>query len=93
MANLGATFEFKAESAKLSNEIDKVRKELSRINATTKGIKDGFKTVGTAIAGALSVRVITAWLSKVTEAADQLDTMSQRLSASAAGLQTLQIGK
>jgi uncharacterized protein YukE len=91
MANLGATFEFKAESAKLSNEIDKVRKELAALKATTKGIKDGFKLVGTAIAGAFSVRAITSWLSKVNQAGDQLDAMAQRLESSASGLQTLNI--
>jgi hypothetical protein len=91
MANVGVTFDFAAESAKLRSEIDKVRKELSSINATAKGIKDAFKTVGTAIAGALSVGVITSWLSKVNQAAGQLDDLSQRLSASASGLQSLQI--
>jgi hypothetical protein len=91
MANVGVTFDFAAESAKLRSEIDKVRKELSSINATAKGIKDGFKTVGTAIAGALSVGAITAWLSKVNQAADQLNDLSTRLGASASGLQTLQV--
>lgn len=91
MANVGVTFDFAAESAKLRSEIDKVRKEVSSINGVVKGVESGFKALGGVIAGALSIGAITSFLSRVNQAADQLDGISQRLSASASGLQTLQV--
>jgi hypothetical protein len=91
MANVGVTFDFAAESAKLRSEIDKVRKELGTLNATAKGIGDGFKQMGTVIAGALSVGAIAGFLSKVNGIADALNDLSGRLGASAAGLQSLQV--
>lgn len=90
MANLGVTFDFAAESAKLRNEIDKVRKEVSGLSATAKGIERGFANVGKAIVGAFSVGAIAGFISKVNSAADQLNDLSQRLGASASGLQAIQ---
>jgi hypothetical protein len=50
MANVGVTFDFAAESAKLRSEIDKVRLQLSKIEGeskkTTSAISSGFKQVG-----------------------------------------------
>lgn len=91
MANVGVTFDFAAESAKLRSEIDKVRKELGTLNATAKGIGDGFKALGGIVAGAFSIGAVTAFLSRVNQAADQLNDLSGRLGASASGLQTLQV--
>ena len=91
MANVGVTFDFAAESAKLRSEIDKVRKELGTLNATTKSIKDGFSTMGNALAGALSVGAITGFLVKVNGIADGLNDLAQRTGASASGLQALQV--
>ena len=91
MSNIGVTFDFAAESAKLRTEIDKVRKELSSINATTKGIKDGFATMGKAIVAGFSVGAVTAFLSKVNANVDALNDLADRLGASASGLQSLQV--
>lgn len=91
MANVGVTFDFAAESAKLRSEIDKVRKELGTLNATAKGIGDGFKSLGTAVVGALSIGAITGFLVKVNGIADALNDLSGRLGASASGLQSLQV--
>lgn len=91
MANVGVTFDFAAESAKLRSEIDKVRKELSSINKATQGIKDGFSTMGKVVAGAFTLGAATAFLSKVNANIDALNDLSGRLGASAAGLQSLQV--
>ena len=91
MANVGVTFDFAAESAKLRSEIDKVRKELTSINKTTQGIKDGFATMGKAVVAGLSVGAVTAFLSKVNSSVDALGDLSARLGASASGLQSLQL--
>ena len=91
MANVGVTFDFAAESAKLRTEIDKVRKELSSINKTTKGITDGFATMGKAVVAGFSVGAVTAFLSKVNSNIDALNDLAGRLGASASGLQSLQV--
>lgn len=91
MANVGVTFDFAAESAKLRSEINKARKELGKLNATAKGIGDGFKLLGGAIVGALSIGAITSFLTKVNAIADGLNDLSGRLGASASGLQSLQV--
>jgi hypothetical protein len=91
VANVGVTFDFAAESAKLRAEVDKVRREMSSIRASTQALEKGFKTLGGFITGAFSVGAITAFLSRVNQAADQLNDLSQRLGASAANLQVLQL--
>jgi hypothetical protein len=91
MANVSVTFDFAAESAKLRSEIDKVRRELSGIRQSADSIKEGFKTLGGIVAGAFSIGAVTAFLSKVNQAADQLNDLSGRLGASAANLQVLQL--
>jgi hypothetical protein len=91
MANVGVTFDFAAESAKLRSEIDKVRKELSTLNASTQSIKEGFTAMGQALTGALSVGAITAFFVKVNGAADALNDLAQRSGASASGLQAIQL--
>lgn len=91
MANVGVTFDFAAESAKLRSEVDKVRKELSGLKASAKSIEDGFKFVGGAIAGALSIGAITAFVSKVNSIGNNLADLSTRLNASASGLQILEL--
>jgi hypothetical protein len=91
VANVGVTFDFAAESAKLRSEVDKVRREMSSIKQSTQALEKGFKALGGFIVGAFSVGAITSFLSRVNQAADQLDGLSQRLSSSASGLQTLQI--
>lgn len=91
MANQGVTFEFAAESAKLRNEIDKVRKQVGALNGTVKGIEKGFKTLGGVVAGAFSVSAIGAFLGRINAAADGLNDLSGRLGASASGLQSIQL--
>lgn len=91
MANVGVTFDFAAESAKLRGEIDKVRKELSTLNATAKGIGDGFKALGGVIAGAISVGAFAGFIRGANAAGDALNDLSGRLSVSASSLQTMQL--
>jgi hypothetical protein len=91
VANVGVTFDFAAESAKLRTEVDKVRKEMSKLTQTAQTVEKGFKVVGTAIVGAFSIGAITGWLRTVNQAADTLNDLSTRLGASASGLQSLQI--
>ena len=77
MANVGVTFDFAAESAKLRTEIDKVRKELSSINKTRRASEKRLKLVGSAIVGAFSIGAITGFLSgRSTQAADTLNDLS-----------------
>ncbi len=91
MANVGVTFDFAAESAKLRSEIDKVRKEVSALNKTAKSVESGFKAMGAAILGAISVRAVVSFGQNIARAADQINDLSTRLGASASGLQTLQV--
>lgn len=91
MANIGVTFDFAAESAKLRSEIDKVRKEVGGLNSTVKGIEKGFKAVGGIIAGAFSVGAIGAFIGRINSAADGLNDLAGRLGASASGLQSLHL--
>jgi hypothetical protein len=81
MANIGVTFDFAAESAKLRSEIDKVRKELGTLNSTAKGIGDGFVALGKSIAGIASVSLITSQLVSAGKAAIQFGDDIQKASA------------
>lgn len=92
MANVGVTFDFAAESAKLRTEIDKVRKQIGGLNATVKGIEKGFKFVGGAVAGAFSIGAIGAWVGKINSATESLNDLADSVGgASVSGLQALQV--
>lgn len=91
MANVGVTFNFAAESARLRADIDRVRKEMMSLKATAQSVEKGFRLVGGAIVGAFSISAITGWLRTVNQAADRLNDLSAQLGTSAAGLQALQV--
>ena len=81
MANVGVTFDFAAESAKLRNEIDKVRREVSGLKDTNDGIISSFKSVGIALAGAFSVGAITSQLNQAAKAAISFGDEMQKAAA------------
>jgi hypothetical protein len=91
MATTEVKVQINADGSQVPREADKVKKSLVGIGKEGEALSKSFAKVGGVIAGALSVGAITSFLSRVNQAADQLDGLSQRLGASASGLQTLQI--
>jgi hypothetical protein len=81
MANVGITFDFAAESAKLRSEIDKVRKELGTLNDRANRVGDGFKTLGTAMLGAFSAGAIVSQMTQAAKAAIQFGDEMQKAAA------------
>jgi hypothetical protein len=81
MANVGVTFDFAAESAKLRSEIDKVRRELGTLNDRAKRVGDGFKTLGTAMLGAFSAGTIISQMTQAAKAAIDFGDNVQKAAA------------
>lgn len=81
MANIGVTFDFAAESAKLRSEIDRVRREVAGLKDTNDGIISSFKSVGAALIGAFSVGAITSQLVQAGKAAIAFGDEMQKAAA------------
>jgi hypothetical protein len=81
MANVGVTFDFAAESAKLRSEIDKVRRELGTLNDRAKRVGDGFKALGGAMLGAFSAGAIISQMTQAAKAAIDFGDNVQKAAA------------
>lgn len=92
MANVGTvTFDVAAETAKLRAELDKVKKEVGGLSATAKNFESGLKKIGGVLAGAFSIGAIGAFVSKVNQAGDRLNDLSQKLGVSASRLNVIEL--
>jgi hypothetical protein len=80
-----------ADGTGVDREVGKVNKNLDGLKKQSDVLSGSLAKLGGVVAGAFTVGALTNFLRTATQAADQLDAMSQRLSASASGLQTLQI--
>jgi len=92
VSNVGTvTFDVAAETAKLRAELDKVKKDVGGLSASAKKFEQGLKTVGGVIATVFSVGAVSAFFSKVNQAGDRLNDLSQRLGVSASRLNILEL--
>lgn len=91
MADVDVKVQITADGAQVNREAGKVKKDLDGVKDKSDVLQDSLKKFGGILAGAFTVGAITSFLSKVNQAADQLNDLSQRLGASASGLQTLQV--
>lgn len=92
MANVGTvTFDVAAETAKLRQDLDKVKKDVGGLSATAKNFEKGLKTIGGVIAGVFSVGAVSSFVRHVNQAADRLNDVSQRLGVSASRLNVLEL--
>jgi hypothetical protein len=91
MATTEVKVQVTADGSQVPREADKIKKSIAGIGKEGDALGKSFAKLGGVIAGALSVGAISSFLSRVNQAADQLDGLSQRLGASASGLQTLQV--
>ena len=80
-----------ADASKVNPELAKVQKDLGDLAKSTKRIEEGLGRFGDRLKQAFSLGDITAFMLKVNNAADQLNDLSDRLGASASGLQAIQI--
>jgi hypothetical protein len=80
-----------ADGTGVDREVGKVNKNLDGLKKQSDVLSGSLAKLGGVVAGAFTVGALTNFLRTAVQAADQLDAMSQRLSASASGLQTLQI--
>jgi len=92
MANVGTvTFDVAAESAKLRSELEKVKKDVGGIAATAKNFESGLKKIGGVLVGAFSIGAISAFASKINQAGDRLNDLSQKLGVSASRLNVIEL--
>ena len=80
-----------ADASKVNPELAKVQKDLGQLAASTKRLEEGFGKFGSRLTQAFSLGAITAFMVKINSAADQLNDLSDRLGASASGLQAIQL--
>ncbi len=80
-----------ADASKVNPELAKVQKDLGQLAASTKRLEDGFGKFGDRLKQAFTVGAITAFMVKINNAADMLNDLSDRLGASASGLQAIQL--
>ncbi len=92
MANVGTvTFDVAAETAKLRSELDKVKKDVGGLAATAKNFEAGLKKIGGVLVGVFSIGAISAFASKINQAGDRLNDLSQRLGVSASRLNVIEL--